>query len=94
MALIEKERRSDDILIKRTEILEAGHKELKKAIDANSQLTNKGFDEVNLRFDEIKGLMELYQSTRLGAKFVAWIGSASIAMGTLWILIRDVLHIK
>ena len=88
------ERRNDDVLIKRTEVLEAGHKELKKAIDANSQLTNKGFDELNLRFDEIKGLMEFYQSTRFGAKFVAWLGSISIAMGTLWILIRDVLHIK
>ena len=45
------ERRNDDVLIKRTEVLEAGHKELKKAIDANSQLTNKGFDELNVRFE-------------------------------------------
>lgn len=81
----------DDLLLKRTETLENGHIELKKAITDNSNLTNAGFDKVNKRLDELKGVLELYESTRFGAKFLAWIGGAGIAIGTIWILVRDVL---
>lgn len=97
--MIKQEHDNDFYLHKRIEWLETQaltakgeHITLRQEIEKNTKITEEGLASLNKKIGDLGSLGQFYQSTKTGSKFVIWIGSVIISIGTTWILIREVFH--